>query len=435
MKNLLFILSIILLIISCTKNERPQNVITTDIDNFWEAYDSIQTTTDSTTQMQYLKTLFLDKGTEGLTAIMAARNYTAEEYLFAINAYPKFWESIRPNMEKAKDFGREINQGIEQLRAIYPDLKPAKVYFTVGVFRTGGTTMDSLVLIGSEVSLTDESTVTTEFPENFTYLKNHFATNPMKEIAFLNVHEFVHTQQVNALEANLLTQCLREGVAEFVAEKATGKSSTSPAIIYGNGNKEKVQQQFLKAAFNQYYRYWLWSNYENEFNTRDLGYFIGYDMASYFYKNTNDKSKAIKTLIELNYGDDKAIEQFIDEMKYFNQSMEMIKAQYQKNRPKVVAIKPFENGAKYVNPNIKEMAITFSTKMDTRFRGFELGELGEEHVVRVQNIVGWSDDEKTFTFEVDLEPNKHYQLVISNGFSGVNGVDLEDYLVEFWTGK
>lgn len=433
MKNIFLICVSSLLIISC--NQTTENVITTDIDNFWNAYDSIVSTSDSAAQMRYLQTLYLDKGTPGLSAIMAARNYTAAEYLAAIHAYPKFWQSVRPNMEKAKTLGNEINQGIEQLRAIYPDLKPAKVYFTVGVFLTGGTTMDSLVLIGSEVSMTNNMTITEEFPEEIAHLKPHFANNPIDDIVFLNVHEFVHTQQKTALEANLLTQCLREGVAEFIAEKATKQTSKAPAIIYGNANKNKVKQQFLKEMFNGYYRYWLWSNYENEFKTRDLGYFLGYDMAKHFYNKTADKQAAIKTLIELDYTNDKTVEDFIDKMTYFDEPIAKLKTAYQKNRPKVVNIVEFKNGDKNVNPNIKQVSLEFSTKMDTRFRGFELGDLGEQNVMSVKNIIGWSNDDKTFTFEVNLEPNKQYQLVVSHGFSSVEGVELEDYLIDFWTGK
>jgi hypothetical protein len=433
MKNLLLICLPILLIISCKQTN--ENVITTDIDNFWIAYDSIVSTTDSATQMHYLQTLYLDKGTPALSAIMAARNYEPQEYLAAINAYPKFWQSVRPNMEKAKNLGNQINEGIEQLRAIYPDLKPAKVYFTVGVFRTGGTTMDSLVLIGSEVSMTNNVTITEEFPEEMTFLKQHFANNPIDDIVFLNVHEFVHTQQKTALEANLLTQCLREGVAEFIAEKATKQISKAPAIIYGNANKNKVTQQFLKEMFNGYYRYWLWSNYENKFKTRDLGYFLGYDMAKHYYEKTENKQAAIKTLIELDYTNDKTVEEFIDKMAYFDEPIANLKTAYQKNRPMVANIVEFENGSKNVNSNIKKVTIEFSTKMDTRFRGFELGDLGEQNVMRVENVIGWSNDDKAFTFEVRLEPNKHYQLLMSHGFSSMEGVELEDYLIDFWTGK
>jgi len=53
------------------------------------------------------------------------------------------------------EYSGEINKGIGQLRTLYPDLRPARLYFTVGVFKTGGTTLDSLVLIGSEISMVD----------------------------------------------------------------------------------------------------------------------------------------------------------------------------------------------------------------------------------------------------------------------------------------
>lgn len=114
-----------------------------------------------------------------------------------------------------------------------------------------------------------------------------------------------------------------------------------------------MKQQFLKEMFNNYYRYWLWSNYENQFNTRDLGYFLGYDMAKYYYNKTENKQAAIKTLIELDYTNDKTVEESIDKMTYFDKSIAKLKTTYQKNRPTVINIIEFENGSKNVNPNIK----------------------------------------------------------------------------------
>jgi|GEM_PF-2398991 hypothetical protein len=73
--------------------------------------------------------------------------------------------------------------------------------------------------------------------------------------------------------------------------------------------------------------------------------------------------------------------------------------------------------------------------MDTRFRGFELGDLGEQNVMRVDNVIGWSNEDKAFTFEVNLKPNKYHQLVLFTGFSSVQGVELEDHLIGFWMGK
>ena len=49
-------------------------VFTTDIDNFWIAYDSIQTTTDSLMQIDFIQKLYIDKGTKGLRSFMVLRD-------------------------------------------------------------------------------------------------------------------------------------------------------------------------------------------------------------------------------------------------------------------------------------------------------------------------------------------------------------------------
>ncbi|MCB4235398.1 hypothetical protein LDL59_10835 [Kaistella anthropi] len=56
-----------------------------------------------------------------------------------------------------------MNLGIEKLRKIYPELKPAKIYFTIGALRTNGTYSHNLVLIGSEIAMTDKKQLRTNF--------------------------------------------------------------------------------------------------------------------------------------------------------------------------------------------------------------------------------------------------------------------------------
>ena len=75
---------------------KNQWVYTSDIDHFWEAYDSIQTTTDSMHQLKLMQTLYVDRGTEGLKAFMQARGYTTESWLALVRQSPRFWQSARP---------------------------------------------------------------------------------------------------------------------------------------------------------------------------------------------------------------------------------------------------------------------------------------------------------------------------------------------------
>ena len=67
-------------------------------------------------------------------------------------------------------------------------------------------------------------------------------------------------------------------------------------------------------------------------------------------------------------------------------------------------------------------------------RNFQYGPLGEEAVLRFKQEVGWSEDRKSYTFEVEkMEPGKQYQLVIGSGFTGVDGDPLMPYLIDFRT--
>lgn len=412
-----------------------ESIVTSDIDNFWAAFDQIRATSDEQKQLDLLNRLFIEKGSEGLKKIMIARRYTPQEYLEAINKYPRFWHSIRDNTLRSKQLANELKLGIEQLRSLYPNLKPAKIYFTIGVFRTGGTTLDGNVLIGSEMAMADQNTVMDEFPESFNYFKSFVKTDPSRNIAFGNVHEYIHTQQKTTIGNNLLAQSVLEGVAEFLAVKATDQPSTAPAIAFGKQNFDKVRTKFGTQIYNSFLGSWLYNNEPNEFNTRDLGYYIGYEICKRYFTHAIDKNKAIKEMIELDYNNEVALDKFVGRSGYFAKPIEKVRNDYEKQRPKVVKIKQFNNGSKGVNPMLKEITIEFSTKMDDYYRNFEIGPLGENNLLRLKKFMGYSADGKSATFEIELKPNRQYQLIVNSGFRSAEGVSLKPYLIDFRTGK
>jgi hypothetical protein len=434
MKSFLFFLSIVIVFTSCSTEQQSQNVITSDIKNFWEAYDEITSTEDSVLQYKYLDSLYFQKGTIGLEGIRQARNYTAQDYINVINNYPKFWNSVRENTLKASAYREEIQQGIEKVKGLYPALKQHKIYFTIGALRTGGTYLDSLALIGSEMALSDENTNASEFPENIREgRQRYFSQNPKDDIVFLAVQEFVHTQQKPFVHS-LLSYCLHEGVGDFVSYKALDLEPNLPAIIYGKQN-DAVREKFEKVMFygDNVYE-WLWSDAPNEFGVRDLGYYIGYQICENFYNKALNKKEAIKTMIELDYESEHEIAAFIDEADFFSTSLDELENEFESKRPSVVAIKPFENKSQNVDEKIKLITIEFSESMNQAFRNFDYGPLGEEAVVRIKGIVGWSNNGKSLTIEIeDLLPNKQYQLTIGSRFRNINSLPLKSYLIDFKT--
>ena len=218
-----------------------QNFVSTDIDNFWVAYEKIISEKDSTKQYSLLKEFYLDKATPGLKSIIEVRNYREKDFIDMITKYPKFWNSIKKNTLEAKNHYSSINSDIKKLKKAYPGLKPSIIYFTVGAFRTNGTIHGNKILIGSELSLADKNTVIDELPD---WRQSFYKTqHPANEIALLCTHEYVHTQQKELVD-NLLSMCLYEGVAEFISCKVTGKKSTTPAIEFGKANQKIVIEKF-----------------------------------------------------------------------------------------------------------------------------------------------------------------------------------------------
>lgn len=422
-----------ILILLFSINAFSQKIITSDIDNFWNAYDKIIVEKDSVKQLDLINTLYLDKGTPGLDGIMRARRYSAQEYVYAINHYPKFWQSIRKNTLKSKQFSEDIQKGVKKLKEIYPDLKPVNTYFEIGILRTSGTTIDGMLLIGSEVALADKTTITTEFDKTYPHLKGYFDTEPIKDVVFLNVHEYIHTQQKETIGNSLLSQTLMEGVAEFLAEIALNQKSPNPQIEFGFKNEEKIKSAFEIEMFSPNIYNWIMNDPDNQFGMRDLGYFVGYAICKKYYEQAANKKLAVKEMIELDYNNENELIKFVEKTKYFEHPLSSYKKEFENSRPKVIGIQQFENGSKNVNPNIKQITIQFSEQLKSN-TSIDYGPLGEDFFPKIIERF-WSDDYKSFNLKVELEPSKHYQLTVESNFRNLEGYPLVPYLIDFTTSK
>jgi len=437
MKKFLFILLIAITASCQTIEERPANVITTDIDNFWTAYDLIVKEPDSLKQIQLIDSLYIQKGSVGLEKIMEVRGYSADEYVQMINSYPNFLSSLRPNTLKSKQLADELNIGIQKLEAVYPNLKPAKIYFTMGCMRTNGTTRDSLVLIGSELAMADKQTDISEFEGGTKeWLETFFHSNPIDNLVLLNVHEYVHTQQEPQVN-NLLSIAIREGVAEFVSTLAMDMPSASPAINFGKKNAQVVREKFeLEMFYLNNQPKWFWSNDPNDFGVRDLGYYVGYQMCENYYEQAENKKEAIKRMIGLDYTNELEVEGFVKETDYFSTSLDSLYQRFEINRPFVTGIRQFKNNSQNVDPKITQITVDFSEPLNGHNTGVDFGELGQEYFPK--NDVTrrfWSVEKASWTISLELEPNKRYQLLMSNNFRTSEDIPLKPYLIDFRTGN
>ncbi len=413
-----------------------KTVITEDIPNFWIAYDQIIKTKDSLKQIELIQTQYINKGTEGLKEIMRVKRYTPASYIKAINSYPLFWNSVRNNTLKANIFASNIERGIEKLRKIYPTLKPAKIYFTIGALFTNGTTVDDKVLIGSELAMADSKVITSEFGKNLSHLPAYFASNKLNNLRFLNVHEYIHTQQKTTIGNNLLAQTILEGVAEYITSIALKTISPNEQIAFGKLNDAKIKKAFVKEIFSTNFDNWIWNSPDNEFKMRDLAYYVGYAICEKYYSTAIDKKLAIKKMIDLDYNNQDSLIKFVEGSSYFEKPLSVYKEEFEKSRPKIIKIEPFTNGQQDISSDIKTVTLFFSEPMSKNSSDFDIGPLGDKNVMWLQKRIGFSENGLSFSFEIKpLESGKQYQLLVTDAFLNKSGVPLKPYLIDVKTSK
>lgn len=420
-----------IIFLSAEGQQADQKVFTSDIDNFWSAYDSCQTTTDSLKQLHYIQTLYVDKGTKGLKAFMKARDYTPELWLNLLRKYPKFWKSIRPNTIAVKSKAKEIEQSIQKLKERYPYLKEAKMYFTIGGLRSGGTTTGDIVLIGAEIATGSAATDVSEFPNK--WLEGVFKSQQPGNIVSLNIHEYVHTQQ-NGTSQNLLGQAIREGACDFITELVIGKPLQNNYIVYGRAHEAALKEAFKLDMFTTEYSNWLY-NGSNAVTMADLGYFMGYAICKTYYSNSPDKRNAVREIIELNYSDTAAVENFLAASKYYTEAInkQELVQRFESRQPYVLRLEPFTNGDTSVEATIKELKIVFSAPMNKKGYSISLGKRGKDYFPIV-GVAGFSDNGTSFTINMDVKPGHDYEFIITDrGFKSAEGYPLKPYEVKFRT--
>lgn len=309
--NIIIVIQLFTLTFYGQKNK--QQVFTTDIDNFWKAYDTIKTINDRQLQIELMQTLYIDKGTYGLEVFMTLRNFDAERLVKTINEYPKFWKSIRPNTFLVKKREEEINSSLEKFRKLYPGLRQAQMYFTISAIRSGGTVKDSIVMIGSEITTGNAATDVSEFPDK--RLETFFKTLKTDYIVPIAIHEYVHTQQKSEGKI-LLGQALCEGACDFITELVLETELQNAYILYGKEHEKQLKKQFKEEMFSEDFSNWLYNGAKSE-TVGDLGYFMGYAICKAYYNSSENKEKAIEEIIELDYIDTKKVKEFLVKSKYY----------------------------------------------------------------------------------------------------------------------
>ena len=308
-KQIRLLLFFILFIFITGQSQSGTKIFTSDISNFWLAYDSVLTTKDSNLQKEIIQTLYLDKASEGLKEFIILRSHSASRHLKNILQFSKFWNSIKINTLQIEERRNEIENILINFKMLYPAFKQPEIYFTIGCLNSGGTTKANKVLIGSEIAAANKSTDASELTS---WLQGVFKNQD----GVINVvaHEIVHTQQASTKADNLLGNCIIEGSADFITEILIQKKVLAPYMIHGFANEEQLWRKFAKEMYGTDLKSWLYNG--SQIANADLGYFMGYIICKSYYDNSKNKQKAIREILKLKVRERKKLELFFQKSMY-----------------------------------------------------------------------------------------------------------------------
>lgn len=303
----------IILFLFCSASVRGQDgnfpVLTSDINNFWTAYDSLLKVNDTTLQKQIIQNVYLDKATIGLRDFMRLRQHSASRHLKNISQYPKFWNSVRMRTLEIEHHKAEMGKIMARFRNVYPPFRQPEIYFSIGCLNSGGTTQGERVLIGAEIAASNKNTDASELNS---WLQKVFSEQ--QDIIFLVTHETVHIQQKNIYTKMLLPRCIKEGAADFLAELLIERKFTSPYMIYGLAHEKELWEKFRVDMYEEEAKNWLYNG--NLAENADLGYFMGYQICKSYYESAPDKKKAIAEILDLNFNNKAMVTKFFEKSGY-----------------------------------------------------------------------------------------------------------------------
>lgn len=274
----------------------PKNVklVTTDIHNFWAAYDLAQK--DTANRKQIYIDHYLNKATPGLQDYYRTKISSVNAFVKNLDKKKEFYKAIRPNTLKIDVMKKEIKGYLVKLRQLYSDAVFPDIYFMIGRWNSAGTASDNGMLLG-----VDQQVKTPDIPlhELNLWERNNFQA--ADRLPIIVTHELIHSQQTKLKEdTTLLCYAIIEGMADFMCELITGKNPSERQHIFAKTRKKQIWEDFKKEMYlNRSYNWIANSDQESAEKPADLGYYVGYEICKAYYDKATDKKQAIKDIFTI----------------------------------------------------------------------------------------------------------------------------------------
>ena len=280
-------------------NRAPERVkfVTSDIENFWRAYDLAANETDKAKRIAVFQTEYLDKGSPGLKDFLRLRIKSAETLVGTIDRMPKYYASIRPQTLQVQRMEKRMRAAFKKFKSIYPDAVFPDVYFLIGVTNSGGTTGPSGLLIGTEMY---GKTAKTPMDELNAWLREVLAS--VDNVPGIVAHESCHyNQHYNTApdQRHLLGKSLQEGACDTIGELISGRNINEHLKVYGKTHDEEIWRDFEADMYKPDISKWMYNALAAKDRPADLGYYVGYLITQAYYRNAKDKRQAVHDILNI----------------------------------------------------------------------------------------------------------------------------------------
>jgi len=271
--------------------------VTSDIGNFWRAYDLAAKETDKPKRVAIFQTEYLDKGSAGLKDFLRLRIKSAENLVSAIDRMPKYYASIRPQTMQVHSMEKRMRAAFVKFKSIYPAAVFPDVYFLIGVTSSGGTTGPSGLLIGTEMY---GKTPKSPMEELSPWLR--VVLSKVDYVPAIVAHESCHyNQNYNTAQdqRHLLGKALQEGSCDMIGELISGRTINEHLKVYGRTHDEEIWRDFEAGMYKPDIANWFYNATTTKDRPVDLGYYVGYLITRAYYQNAKDKRQAIHDILNI----------------------------------------------------------------------------------------------------------------------------------------
>lgn len=255
-----------------------------DLHNFARAFELLSGAGDS---IAVLQAEYFGKATPGLIAFVEDYELTPERLLSAIREHPAEYAAVKDKIAVLKEEETLYRGAYADLAVIVPNPLFPPTYFLVGSYRGIGSGSRAGTLITIE-------------KRSFESLRGHITT--------LLVHEMSHMQQAMAMgieqyqaiygpEGSLLAFTIREGVAEYMADRVTGRMTQQEARPFVEQHERELWQRFEPEMHGSETGDWMWSQPADPEQPRHVAYVLGARIVSVYYENARDKDQAIHDIL------------------------------------------------------------------------------------------------------------------------------------------